>query len=55
MAFWIYKDSANQWRWYLAAANNKKIADSGAGLFLRNPLFEVGVIAQAHSEAPSTG
>lgn len=29
MSFYLYKDRAGQWRWYLAAANNKKIADSG--------------------------
>jgi uncharacterized protein len=28
MYFYLYKDRANQWRWTLYAANNKKIADS---------------------------
>ncbi|MFT4278669.1 MAG: DUF1508 domain-containing protein [Rhodopseudomonas sp.] len=31
MFFFLYKDVANQWRWTLYAANNKKIADSGEG------------------------
>lgn len=31
MFFYLYKDVANQWRWTLYAANNKKIADSGEG------------------------
>lgn len=31
MAFYIYKDTAGYWRWYLKAANNRKIADSGEG------------------------
>ena len=31
MAFWIYRDTVGQWRWYLSAANNKKIANSGEG------------------------
>jgi uncharacterized protein YegP (UPF0339 family) len=26
--FVLYRDHANQWRWTLYAANNKKIADS---------------------------
>jgi uncharacterized protein YegP (UPF0339 family) len=29
MHFTIYKDIANQYRWTLYAANNRKIADSG--------------------------
>ena len=31
MFFYLYRDVANQWRWTLYAANNKKIADSGEG------------------------
>lgn len=31
MTYYMYKDAANQWRWYLSAANNKKIANSGEG------------------------
>jgi uncharacterized protein YegP (UPF0339 family) len=27
----MYQDRAKQWRWYLLAANGKKIADSGEG------------------------
>ena len=29
--FYIYKDAANEWRWYFQATNGKKIADSGEG------------------------
>ena len=29
--FVLYRDIANQWRWTLYAANNKKIANSGEG------------------------
>jgi len=28
MYFILYKDTADQWRWTLYAANNRKIADS---------------------------
>jgi uncharacterized protein YegP (UPF0339 family) len=31
MTYWIYKDNAGEWRWYLKAANNRKLADSGEG------------------------
>jgi uncharacterized protein YegP (UPF0339 family) len=31
MYFSVYRDIANQWRWTLYAANNRKIADSGEG------------------------
>lgn len=33
MAYYIYKDTNNQWRWYLLAANNRKIANSGEGYY----------------------
>jgi len=29
MAYWIYKDTQGQWRWFLMAANGRKIANSG--------------------------
>lgn len=28
MFYYLYRDAANQWRWTLYAANNRKIADS---------------------------
>jgi uncharacterized protein len=31
MAYHLYRDSAQQWRWYLLAVNNRKIANSGEG------------------------
>ena len=31
MAFYVYVDRAGEWRWYLRAANGRKIADSGEG------------------------
>lgn len=29
MTFYIYKDTTGQWRWYITAANNRKIANGG--------------------------
>jgi uncharacterized protein YegP (UPF0339 family) len=31
MAYHVYKDKAGEWRWYLQAANGRKLADSGEG------------------------
>jgi uncharacterized protein YegP (UPF0339 family) len=35
MIYYLYKDVNSQWRWYLAAGNNRKIANSGEGYFNR--------------------
>jgi uncharacterized protein YegP (UPF0339 family) len=29
--YYIYRDVAGYWRWYLMAANGRKLADSGEG------------------------
>ena len=31
MAYFVYKDTHGEWRWYLLADNNRKIANSGEG------------------------
>ena len=31
MTYWIYKDKAGEWRWYLKHDNGNKLADSGEG------------------------
>ena len=31
MYYWMYQDSARQWRWTLYAANNQRIAESSTG------------------------
>ena len=31
MEYHVYRDSISQWRWYLLAGNNRKIANSGEG------------------------
>ena len=36
MNFYIYTDKQGYWRWYLSAANNKKVADSGEGYNNKN-------------------
>ncbi|WP_290496053.1 YegP family protein [Hyphomonas sp. UBA4494] len=36
MYYYVYRDAANQWRWTLYAANNRKIANAGEGYFNKN-------------------
>lgn len=31
MIYWLYRDLQGQYRWYLEAANGRKIANSGEG------------------------
>jgi uncharacterized protein len=31
LVYWLYVDASRQWRWYLQAANGRKLADSGEG------------------------
>lgn len=33
MAYYVYRDVAGQWRWYLQAGNGRKLANSGEGYF----------------------
>jgi uncharacterized protein YegP (UPF0339 family) len=33
VAYYIYKDAQGLWRWYLQAANNRKLADSGESYY----------------------
>lgn len=35
MSFNMYKDTNGQWRWYLEAANGRKIANGGEGYYNR--------------------
>jgi len=35
MVYYVYRDAVNQWRWFLSAANNRKIANSGEGYYNR--------------------
>jgi len=46
MAYYVYKDSLGQWRWYLLAANNRKIANSGEGYHNKQDcLHAIGLVA----------
>lgn len=53
MAFYIYRDAANQWRWYLTAANNRKIADSGESYHNEQDcLSAIGLVMDANRSTP---
>jgi len=51
MSFYIYRDESNQWRWYLEAANNKKIA-SGEGFHNRQDCLDSIALVKSSSNAP---
>lgn len=36
MTYWLYRDTQGQYRWYLQAANGRKIANSGEGYHHRD-------------------
>ena len=46
MAYWIYKDTQGQWRWFLMAANGRKIANSGEGYWNK----QEGQLTLQHAE-----
>ena len=53
MFFYLYKDVANQWRWTLYAANNKKIANSGEGYFNKvDALAAITLVKSTSSTTP---
>lgn len=52
MTFYIYRDANNQWRWYLAAANNRKIANSGEGYFNQTDCLAAINLVKGSNSAP---
>jgi uncharacterized protein YegP (UPF0339 family) len=53
MFFSLYRDRANEWRWTLYAANNKKVADSGEGYVNKNDaLHGIGLVMSTNSQTP---
>ena len=53
MAYYIYKDQAGQWRWYLQAANHRKIANSGEGYFNRADCLAAVNLVKGSGGAPT--
>ncbi len=52
MFYYIYKDTANQWRWTLFAANNRKIANSGEGYFNKADCLSAIALVKGSASAP---
>jgi len=52
MRFILYKDISGQWRWYLEAANNRKVANSGEGYYNRADCLAAIQIVKNSPKAP---
>ena len=52
MTYWVYKDSAGEWRWRLRAANNQIIAISGEGYKNRTDCLAGITLVKGSSAAP---
>jgi uncharacterized protein YegP (UPF0339 family) len=52
MVYWVYKDKQDQWRWYLEAANNKKIAVSGEAYHNKQDCLAAIALVKSSKDAP---
>jgi uncharacterized protein YegP (UPF0339 family) len=52
MTYYMYKDVNGQWRWYLEAANNRKIANSGEGYHNESDCLAAIRLVQGSGSAP---
>lgn len=52
MEYHIYRDSLSQWRWYLLAGNNRKIANSGEGYFNKADCISAVNLVKGSAGAP---
>lgn len=53
MAFHLYKDTNGQWRWYLLAGNNKKVATSGEAYWNESDcLHAIGLVMDTTRHTP---
>ncbi len=52
MTYYIYQDGQNQWRWFLAAANNRKIATSGEAYHNAQDCLSAINLVKASAVAP---
>ena len=52
MSYYIYKDSQSHWRWYLQAANGRKLADSGEGYWNKQDCLNAIGLVKGSSAAP---
>lgn len=52
MAYWIYTDANDQWRWRLVAANSRIIANSGEGYHNKNDCLHAIDLVKGSAAAP---
>ena len=53
MEFYIYKDTNGEWRWYLQAANGKKIANAGEGYKNKDDcMFAIDLVIDTSKNTP---
>jgi uncharacterized protein YegP (UPF0339 family) len=52
MAYYMYRDASNQWRWRLVAANNRTIANSGEGYWNKADCRAAIDLVKGSSSAP---
>lgn len=52
MAYYMYRDANNHWRWRLLAGNNRNIANSGEGYFNENDCLAAINLVKGSSNAP---
>ena len=52
MAYYVYRDRANEWRWRLLAANRRTIADSGEGYHNKSDCLAAIQLVKGSSNAP---
>ncbi len=50
MTYWVFRDTAGQWRWRLRAANNQIIAVSGEGYKAKaDCLHGISLVKKSHN------
>ena len=53
MTFYLYKDTDGYWRWYLTAANNRKIANAGEGYHNEQDCrWAIGLVMDTNRSTP---
>jgi uncharacterized protein YegP (UPF0339 family) len=52
MAYYVYQDADRQWRWFLLAGNNRKIANSGEGYWNKRDCLAAIALVKGSSSAP---
>lgn len=53
MEYWMYKDANGHFRWYLKAANGRKIANSGEGYYNRQDCIDaVRLVMSTTNQTP---